>query len=63
VEPDDEGDLARALAEWAADPDERARRGAAAREAACDRYSWPGIERQVEAVLAGAAAATSLPGA
>jgi glycosyltransferase involved in cell wall biosynthesis len=51
VDPGDEKALADALAEVVADPAERARRGARARAAACQRFSWPQIVRRFEAVL------------
>ena len=57
VEPDDEAGLAAALAQAAADPAERARRGAAARAAALERWSWPALGARLAAVLERAAAA------
>lgn len=43
VEPDDEASLTAAIAQALADPHERARRGAAARTAVSERYSWPAL--------------------
>jgi glycosyltransferase involved in cell wall biosynthesis len=56
VPPDDEDALARALSAVVDDPDERARRGAAAREAALERWSWPALAGRLADVLADAAA-------
>jgi glycosyltransferase involved in cell wall biosynthesis len=50
VPPDDEEALARALVEAANDADRRARMGAAAYEAARERYSWPSLARSVARV-------------
>lgn len=57
VEPDDEATLATALAEAIDRPDERARRGAHAREAALRRYSWPALAEAMAEVFAGHARA------
>src|SRR3954451_11230084 len=57
VAPDDEAGLAAALAETSADPGERRSRGAAAREAALARWSWPALGQRVAAVLERAATA------
>jgi glycosyltransferase involved in cell wall biosynthesis len=54
VEPDDEEGLAKALAEVVGDAEERRRRGAAAREDACERYSWPALTAELAEVLASA---------
>jgi glycosyltransferase involved in cell wall biosynthesis len=51
VEPDDEEALARALVEVVEDPDERGRRGRAAREAVCERFTWEQIAAQLSGVL------------
>jgi glycosyltransferase involved in cell wall biosynthesis len=51
VGPDDEAALATALAEVIDSPDARARRGARAREAALERYSWPALGRALAEVL------------
>jgi glycosyltransferase involved in cell wall biosynthesis len=56
VPPDDEAALADALTAVIDDPDERERRGAAAREAAVDRWSWPALAGRLATVLADAAA-------
>jgi len=56
VPPDDEGALADALVACIDDPAERARRGAAARETALDRWSWPALAGRLADVLADAAA-------
>jgi glycosyltransferase involved in cell wall biosynthesis len=56
VPPDDEDALADALVACIDDPDERARRGAAAREAALERWSWPALAGRLAGVLADAAA-------
>jgi glycosyltransferase involved in cell wall biosynthesis len=61
VEPDDAAGLAAALTEAAADSGERARRGAAARAAALDRWSWPALGARVAAVLEEAAAGALTP--
>jgi glycosyltransferase involved in cell wall biosynthesis len=47
VEPDDVDDLAHAIAEAVADPQERRRRGAAACEDARERYAWPALAGEV----------------
>ncbi len=52
VEPDDEEGLAEVLAEAVNDEGERARRGAAAREVARRRYSWPALAGRVAGVYA-----------
>ncbi len=51
VPPDDVEGLAAALVEVVNDSEERARRGAAARDAALERYSWPSIAARVAEVL------------
>jgi glycosyltransferase involved in cell wall biosynthesis len=51
VEPDDEAALAAALTEVINDPDERARRGEAARRAVRKRFSWATIAADLAAVL------------
>jgi len=51
VEPDDRSGLANALVAAVNDPAERARRGAAARAAALERYAWPGLARRVAETL------------
>ena len=51
VEPDDEAGLAAALVDVVADPAERRRRGAAARRAALERWSWPALGGRVAAVM------------
>jgi glycosyltransferase involved in cell wall biosynthesis len=56
VPPDEVDGMAGALVEAVNDPAERARRGAAAREAALERYSWPSIAARVAEVLGEAAA-------
>ncbi|MCW2989505.1 MAG: glycosyltransferase family 4 protein [Solirubrobacterales bacterium] len=56
VEPDDEATLADALVAAVNEPDERARRGAAAHEAARERYGWDTIAEELAAVLDEAAA-------
>jgi len=56
VPPDDEGALADALVACIDDADERARRGAAAREAALERWSWPALAGRLAGVLTDAAA-------
>ena len=57
VPPDDEAALADAMVACIDDPDERARRGAAARETALERWSWPALAGRLAGVLADAAAA------
>ena len=47
VEPDDEEALADVLVAAVNDPDERARRGDAARHAVRERYSWPALAGRV----------------
>ena len=49
VEPDDEEALADVLVEAVGDADERRRRGDAAHEVACERYSWPALAGRVAA--------------
>jgi glycosyltransferase involved in cell wall biosynthesis len=53
--PEDEDALAGAMVELVTNPEERARRGAAARIAVCERFSWKSISEQfagaLEAVL------------
>jgi glycosyltransferase involved in cell wall biosynthesis len=53
--PDDEDALARAMVELVTRPEDRARRGAAARVAVCERFSWKSISEEfagaLEAVL------------
>ncbi len=56
VPPDDEAGLAEALVACIDDPAERARRGAAARETALERWSWPALAGRLAGVLADAAA-------
>jgi glycosyltransferase involved in cell wall biosynthesis len=56
VAPDDEAALAEALADAVNRPDERRRRGEAAREVAAERYSWPALAQRVAAVYAQAVA-------
>lgn len=51
VEPDDRAALADALVEAIADPAERARRGAAARATARERYAWPALARRLADTL------------
>jgi glycosyltransferase involved in cell wall biosynthesis len=51
VEPDDEPGLADTLVDVVADPTERRRRGAAARRAALERWSWPALGGRVAAVM------------
>jgi glycosyltransferase involved in cell wall biosynthesis len=51
VEPDDRAALADALVEAVADPAERARRGAAARATARERYAWPALARRLADTL------------
>jgi glycosyltransferase involved in cell wall biosynthesis len=56
VPPDDEAALADAMVACIDDPDERARRGAAARQTALERWSWPALAGRLAGVLADAAA-------
>ena len=56
VAPDDRTALADALVAAADGAGDRARRGAAAREVALERYGWPAIAERVADVLADAAA-------
>jgi len=51
VPPDDAGALADALVAALGDPAERARRAAAARETALERYAWPALAGPLAAVL------------
>jgi glycosyltransferase involved in cell wall biosynthesis len=51
VEPDDEQALSAALAAALADPDERRRRGARARQDAADRFSWPALAGHLAALF------------
>jgi glycosyltransferase involved in cell wall biosynthesis len=51
VEPDDVGGLADALVDAVNDPAERARRGAAARAAAEERYAWPALAQRLADTL------------
>jgi glycosyltransferase involved in cell wall biosynthesis len=59
VVPDDAGDLARALAEVAADRHERERRGRLALAVARERYAWPALAERVAAVYADVRESTS----
>ncbi|HEX2106006.1 MAG TPA: glycosyltransferase [Solirubrobacteraceae bacterium] len=61
VEPDDEAALAAAMRDAIERPDERARRGALARAAAVERWSWPAIAGRLSGVLAEAAARPLAP--
>jgi len=64
VPPDDSEALAGALVTVTGSPGERARRGAAARGAAVERYGWPAIAERIAGVLAdGAARGTMAPAA
>jgi glycosyltransferase involved in cell wall biosynthesis len=56
VEPDDVAGLADALVAAVNDPAERARRGAAARAAAVERYAWPALAGRLAATLDAVAA-------
>src|SRR3954447_918625 len=56
VAPDDEDALAHAIAACMDDADERRRRGAAARQAALERWSWPALAARLSTVLDEAAA-------
>ncbi|MBA2766014.1 MAG: glycosyltransferase family 4 protein [Solirubrobacterales bacterium] len=60
VEPDDREGLAAALVEVLRDPRARARRGAAAREAAQHRYGWPALTQRLAGVLEAAAQRTAV---
>lgn len=51
VEPDDAAGLAGVLVEAVNDPAERARRGAAARAAAEERYAWPSLAQRLADTL------------
>ncbi len=55
-EPDDEEALAGALVEVVGAPAERARRGEAARDAVCERFSWDSVIAEFATVLEEAAA-------
>ena len=57
VEPDDEAALAAALTDALGRPDERARRGAAGRARALERYSWPALAERLAAELRSVAGA------
>ncbi|MGI8864734.1 MAG: glycosyltransferase family 4 protein, partial [Solirubrobacteraceae bacterium] len=62
VAASDEAALAGTIAEVTENPRERERRGRAAREAVCARFSWTQISAQLEGILADAAAqATHAP--
>jgi glycosyltransferase involved in cell wall biosynthesis len=61
VPPDDEAALATALTACIDDPDERERRGIAARETALERWSWPALAGRLAGVLADAAATAPAP--
>jgi glycosyltransferase involved in cell wall biosynthesis len=66
VAPDDEAELAGALAQAIAHPEERLRRGAAARRDALARYAWPALAERLCALfseVADAAAADEAPAA
>jgi phosphatidylinositol alpha-mannosyltransferase len=52
VPPGDEAALVDAIAELVADEPSRERMGAAARDLALERYSWPGIARRLEDIYA-----------
>lgn len=51
VEPDQLDDLSEALVAVVDDPDERRRRGEAARRVAAERYAWPALAERVGAML------------
>jgi glycosyltransferase involved in cell wall biosynthesis len=51
TEPDDEDALRRAMIELVTRPRERARRGAAARVAVCERFSWESISERFATAL------------
>lgn len=55
VEPDDVGDLERAIVAAATDAAERRRRGHLARHAVLERYTWRAATRELSAVLEAAA--------
>jgi glycosyltransferase involved in cell wall biosynthesis len=59
VTPSDEAALAGTIAEVTENPRERERRGRAARESVCARFSWTQISAQLEGILADAAAQAS----
>ena len=52
VAPDDEAELAGALAQAIAHPEERLRRGAAARRDVLARYAWPALAQRLCALFA-----------
>jgi glycosyltransferase involved in cell wall biosynthesis len=56
VPPDDIDGMSAALTDVVNDPEERERRGAAARDGALERFSWPSIAARVAEVLGEAAA-------
>jgi glycosyltransferase involved in cell wall biosynthesis len=56
VEPDDEASLAAAIRDAIERPDEVRRRGALAREAALERWSWPALAQRLAGVLGEVAA-------
>lgn len=51
TEPGDDDALAKALTQVVQRPDERARRGALARAAVCERFAWPEIAGELAGVL------------
>jgi glycosyltransferase involved in cell wall biosynthesis len=59
VAPDDEAALAGALAEAIAHPEERLRRGAAARRDVVARFAWPALAQRLCALFAEVAATTA----
>jgi glycosyltransferase involved in cell wall biosynthesis len=59
VAPSDEAALADTIAEVSESPRERERRGRAARESVCERFSWSQMSAQLEGILADAAAQAS----
>ena len=61
VPPGDEAALAAALVDAAADPAERALRGANGRRLARRRFGWPGIARRVVGIYAAAAVPAGEP--
>jgi glycosyltransferase involved in cell wall biosynthesis len=66
VAPDDEAELAGALAQAIAHPEERLRRGAAARRDVLARYAWPALAQRLCALfaeVADAAAGDAAPAA
>jgi glycosyltransferase involved in cell wall biosynthesis len=62
VESDDEEALAQALVEVVENPDERARRGRAARESVCERFAWGQIAAQLSGVFEQALSAGTCEG-